>query len=163
MTSDDRYTWDLIHEVIDVLERHGYRRSDSEHTAQAIGLIHHVAGIYEGALDAPRRYVEVPSSPLTAPQLPRPAVAVSADQAKTPLAALDDAAEYKRDRAEICGDCAGQSCTSCQWRMQTAGADDQLAEHMTQAAKASATRPGAPGHPASGTGGPHPAEKEAGQ
>ena len=45
----------LIHEVLDVLERHGYRRSDSEHTAQAIGLIHHVATIYEGALDAPRR------------------------------------------------------------------------------------------------------------
>ena len=106
MTSDDRYTWGLIHEVLDVLERHGYRRSDSEHTAQAIGLIHHVARIYEGALDAPRRYVEVPSSPLTAPQLPRPPAAVSADQAKTPLAAPDDAAEYKRDRAETCADCA---------------------------------------------------------
>ena len=34
---------------------------------------------------------------------------------------------------------------------------------MTQAAEASATRPRAPGHPAPGTGGPHPAEKEAGQ
>ena len=159
MTSDDRYTWDLIHEVLDVLERHGYRRSDSEHTAQAIGLIHHVARIYEGALDAPRRYVEAPSSPLTAPQLPRPPAAVSADQAKTLLAGSDDA-EYKRDRAETC---AGQSCASCQRHLQTAGVYNQLAEHMTQAAEASATRPRALGHPASGTGGPHPAEKEAGQ
>ena len=101
MTSDDRYTWDLIHEVLEVLERHGYRRSDSEHTAQAIGLIHHVARIYEGALDAPRRYVEVPSSPLTAPQLPHPAAAVSAGQAKTLLAA-PAAAEYERYRPGTC-------------------------------------------------------------
>ena len=163
MADDERFTWGFIHEVLDVLERHGYRRSDSEHTAQAIGLIHHVARIYEGALDAPRRYVEAPSSPLTAPQLPRPPAAVSADQAKTPLAAPDDAAEYKRDRPETCADCAGQSCTNCQRHLQTAGAYNQLAEHMTQAAEASTTRPRAPGHPAPGTGGPHPAEKEAGQ
>ena len=30
---------------------------------------------------------------------------------------------------------------------------------MTQAAEASATGPRAPGHPAPGTGGPHPAER----
>ena len=55
MADDQRLTWGFILEVLDVLERHGYRRSDSEHTGQAIGLIRHVARIYEGTLDAPRR------------------------------------------------------------------------------------------------------------
>ena len=35
------------------MERHGYRRSDNQHTGQAIGLIRDVARIYEGTLDAP--------------------------------------------------------------------------------------------------------------
>ena len=152
MADDDRLTWGFILEVLDVLERHGYRRSDSEHTGQAIGLIRHVARIYEGTLDAPRGgYVVVPSSPPTAPQPPGPAshaVIVSADQVKTLLAALDDAAEYKRDRAETCADCAGQSCTTCQWRLQAADAYDQLAGQMIHAAEASAARQRAPGHAA---------------
>ncbi len=89
---------------------------------------------------------------------------VSADQVKILLAALDDAAKYKRDRAGTCADCAGQPCTTCQWRLQTAGAYDQLAEQMTQAAEAPATRPRAPGHAAPGTGGPPSAAgREAGQ
>ena len=167
--ADERLTWGFIIEVLDVLERHGYRRSDSEHTGQAIGLIRHMARIYEGTLDAPGSgYVVAPSSPPTSPQPPGPpgpdAVSVSAAEVKTLLAALDDAAEYKRDRAETCADCAGQSCTTCQWRLQTAGAYDQLAEQMIQAAEAPATRQCAPGHAAPGTGGPHSAaDREAGQ
>jgi hypothetical protein len=150
------------------MERHGYRRSDSEHTGQAIGLIRHMARIYEGTLDAPRGgYVVVPSSPPTAPQPPGPppqdAVIVSGDEVKTLLAALDDAAEYKRDRAETCADCADQSCTTCQWCLQTADAYDQLAGQMIQAAEAAA-RQRAPGHAAPPTDGPHAAaDKEAGQ
>ena len=54
MTDDERLTWGFILEVLDVLERHGYRRSDDQHTGQAIGLIRDVARIYEGTLDAPR-------------------------------------------------------------------------------------------------------------
>ena len=73
MADDERLTWGFILEVLDVLERHGYRRSDNEHTGQAIGLIRDVARIYEGTLDAPRGgYVVVPSSPPTAPQPPGP-------------------------------------------------------------------------------------------
>jgi hypothetical protein len=162
-------TWGFIIEVLDVLERHGYRRSDSEHTGQAIGLIRHMARIYEGTLDAPRGgYVVVPSTPPTAPQPPGPAgqdaVTVPAGEVKTLLAALDDAAEYKRDRAETCADCAGQSCTTCQWRLQAADAYDQLAGRMSHAAEASTARQRAPGHPAPPSGGPHAAaDKEAGQ
>jgi ferredoxin len=166
MPGDDRLTWGFITDVLDVMERHGYHHGDNEHTGQAIGLIRDVARIYEGTLDAPRGgYVVVPSSPPTASQPPgQPAVIVSADQVKTVLAALDDAAEYKRDRAETCADCGDQSCTTCEWRLRTAGAYDQLAEQMMQAAEPPATRPRAPGRAAAGTGGPHPAtDREAGQ
>ena len=169
MADDQRLTWGFILEVLDVLDRHGYRRSDSEHTGQAVGLIRHVARIYEGTLDAPRGgYVVVPSSPPTAPQSPGPhgqdAVLVSADEVKILLAALDDAAEYKRDRAETCADCTGQSCTTCQQRLQAADTYDQLAGRMIHAADTSAARQRPPGHAAPPSAGPHTAAgKEAGQ
>ena len=165
MADDERLTWGFILEVLHVMERHGYRRSDSEHTGQAIGLIRHVARIYEGTVDAPRGgYVVVPSSQPTAPQ-PRgqDAVIVPAAEVKTLLAALDAAAEYKRDRAETCADCVGQSCTTCQWRLQAADTYDQLAGQMIHAAEASAARQQAPGHAAPPSAGPHAAAgKEAG-
>ena len=169
MPDDERFTWGFILEVLDVLERHGYRRSDNEHTGQALGLIRDVARIYEGTLDAPRGgYVVVPSPQPTEPQPPGPpgrdAVIVSADEVKILLAALDDAAEYKRDRAETCADCADQSCTTCQWRLQTADAYDQLAGQMIQAAEASAARQPMPDNAAPPSAGPHAAaDKEAGQ
>jgi hypothetical protein len=166
MPDDDRLTWGFITDVLDVMERHGYHRGDNEHTGQAIGLIRDVARIYEGTLDPPcGGYVVVPSSQPTTPQPPgQPAIIVPADQVKALLAALDDAAEYKRDRAETCADCADQSCTTCQWRLQTADTYDQFAEQTVRAAEASATRPRAPGHGAPDTDGPHAAaDREAGQ
>jgi hypothetical protein len=105
----------------------------------------------------------VPSSQPTASQPPPSAVIVSADEVKTLLAALDDAAEYKRDRAETCADCADQSCSTCQWRVQTAEAYDQMGTQMAQAAEASARR-SAPDHAPPPSGGLHAAaDKEAGQ
>ena len=169
MADDERLTWGFILEVLDLMERHGYRRTDSEHTGQAIALIRHVARIYEGTLDAPPSgHVVVPSSPPTAPQPPGPpvqdAVNISADEVKTVLAALDDAAGYKRDRAETCADCTGQSCVTCQWRLQAAETYDQLAGRMIHAAEASAARQRAPGHAAPPSAGPQAAaDKEAGQ
>jgi hypothetical protein len=168
MPDDERFTWGFILEVLDVMERHGYRRSDNEHTGQAVGLILDVARIYEGTLDAPRGgYVVVPSPHPRGPQPPglpdRDAVIISADDTKVFLAALCDAAEYKRDRAETCADCADQSCTTCQWRLQTADAYDQMARQTVQAAEAS-TRQHAPGHVAPPSTGPHAAAgPEAGQ
>jgi len=168
MTDDEHLTWDFILEVLDVMERHGYHRSDNEHAGQAIGLIRDVARTYEGTQDAPPGgYVVVPSSRPTVPQPPGPpgpdAVTVPADQVKTLLASLGDAAEYKRDRAQTCADCTGQSCTTCQWRLQAADAYDQLAGQMIHAAEA-AVRQRAPGHAAPPTPGPDAAAgKEAGQ
>jgi hypothetical protein len=168
--ADERLTWGFILEVLDVLERHGYRRSDSEHIGQAIGLIRQVARIYQGTLDAPvGGSVVVPSSPPAAPQPPVPppgqdAVLVSAAEITTLLAALADAAEDKRDRAETCADCAGQCCPTCQWRLQAAEAYDQLAGRMIHAAEASADRERPPDHPAPPSDSPHAAAgKEAGQ
>ena len=83
------------------------------------------------------------------------AVIVSASQVKLLLSALDDAAEYKRDRAATCADCGEQPCTTCQWRLQAADAYDHLAAQMILAADASATRQRASGHAA--------ADPEAGQ
>jgi hypothetical protein len=169
MVNDERLTWGFIIEVLDVMERHGYRRSDSEHTSQAIGLIRHVARIYEGTLDAPvGGSVVAPSSPPTAPQPPGPAgtddVIVSAAEVKTLLAALDEAAECKRDRAGTCAECTDQSCTTCQWRMQAADCYDQLASQMIHAAEASAARQRAPDHAAPPSAGLDAAAgKEAGQ
>jgi hypothetical protein len=166
MTGDDRLTWGFITDVLDVMERHGYHRGDNEHTGQAIGLIRDTARIYEGTLDAPvGGYVVVPSSQPAEAQPPGPpAVIVSAAEVKTLLAALDEAAEYKRDRAETCADCADQSCTTCQWRLQAADAYDQLAGQMTQAAEASNARHRAPGRAAPPSAGPQAApDKEAGQ
>jgi hypothetical protein len=139
MTSDYRNTSGFIHDILDALERHGYARSDDLHAGHAIELTGDLAHIYEGTQDAlPGGYVVVPSPQPTAPQPPSPpgqdAVIVSRDQVTTLLAALDDPAEYKRDPAEKCAGCAGQSCPTCQWRLQ--------------AAEASAARQGAPGHAA---------------
>ena len=168
MTDDEHLTWDFILEVLDVLERHGYHRSDNEHAGQAIGLIRDVAHMYEGTQDAPPGgYVVVPSSQPTAPHPPGPpgpdAVTVPADQVKTLLAALEEAAEFKRDRAETCAYYADQSCTACQWRLQAADAYDKVAGQMSQAAEAAA-RQRAPDHAApDASGPPAAADREAGQ
>jgi hypothetical protein len=166
MADDERLTWDFILEVLDVMKRHGYHSGDDQHAGQAIGLIQDVARLYEGTQDAPPgSYVVVPSSQPTAPQPPGPpAVIVPAGEVKTLLAALGEAAEYKRDRAASCADCADQSCTTCQWRLQAADAYDQMAGQMSQAAETSAARHRAPGHTASGRDEPDAAaDKEAGQ
>ena len=92
---------------------------------------------------------------MTVGQPAAPAVVVSVGQVKLLLAALDDAADYKRDRAATCADCTDQPCTTCQWRLHAADAYDHLAAQMIQATEASATRQHTPGHTA--------AEPEAGQ
>ena len=51
--TDDRMNLNLITEMLDMLDRHGYARSDDKHTARAIVLISDLAHIYEGSLDHP--------------------------------------------------------------------------------------------------------------
>ena len=53
MNEDHRQTWGLIIDVLDVLEKHGYRRGDDQHTGRAVGLVGDLARIYEGTQEAP--------------------------------------------------------------------------------------------------------------
>jgi succinate dehydrogenase/fumarate reductase-like Fe-S protein len=63
--------------------------------------------------------------------------AVAAAEATTILAALDEAADNKRDRAANCADCADQSCGSCQFRLTTARAYDRAAARLLAGQEAS--------------------------
>ncbi len=140
--TDNRMGVPLITDILDVLDRHGYTSSDNAHTARAILLISDLAHIYEGSQDHPfGPYInEMPSR--TEPASPEPvgpdAVLIPAGEVKTLLVALDIAADYQRDRAEMCADCADQSCPSCELRLQDAQACDDLAARLIQSVEASA-------------------------
>ena len=146
MTSDDRLTSALIHEVLDVLERHGYH----QHAGQAIAVIGDLARIYEGTRDAPYGTYPGPAPPSPhrgppGPQADPGAVILSAAEVRTVLFALDEAADDKRDRAGTCADCPDQSCPTCQWHLQGAQAYDQLAVrllHDEQATRDERSQPG---------------------
>jgi hypothetical protein len=139
---DQRMNPDLIYDVLDVLDRHGYSRADDEYTARSVLLISDLAHNYEGALDYPfGPYNE--ASPSRTEPAPEPAaqdaLTVPAREVKTLLAALDIAADYKRERAAACADCTSQSCPTCQSRLQHARAYNRLAAHLIQSAETSAT------------------------
>ena len=156
---------DLITDILDVLDRHGYTRGDNAHTARAILLISDLAHIYQGSLDHPFGPCngEIPSR--TEPALPEPAsqdaIVLPADQVSTIVAALDEASVSKRDRAATCADCADQSCGTCQWRVRAAQAYDSLAVQLAGKAEASRAATASDPGPASQ---PQPAaDREAGQ
>jgi len=141
--TDQRMNLGLITDILDALDRYGDARADDEHVGRAILLISDLTHIYEGALDHPfGPYINEASPSRTEPAPPEPAaqdaVTVPASQVKTLLAALDIAADYKRDRAAGCADCTSQSCPTCQSRLEHARACDRLAAHLIQSAEASA-------------------------
>lgn len=74
---------------------------------------------------------------------------------RTVFAALDIAADYKRDRAGACADCPDQSCPACQTRLQDARTYDQMAGRLLHTAEATRAASASPPEPA--------ADKEAGQ
>ena len=138
---DHRIGLDLFTDVLDAPHRHGFTRGEDEHVGRAIFLIGDLARIHEGTQDHPfGPSINPAPSPQTAPEPPgqdrRDAVIVPASELKTVLAALDIAADHKRDRAEICTDCPDQSCPACQTRLHDAQAYDQMAGQMLQAAEA---------------------------
>jgi hypothetical protein len=131
----------LITNVLDVLEQHGYTRSDNEHATRAILLISDLAHIYEGSQEHPfGPYIgEIPPQPEPVPPEParHDAVTVPPGEVKTLISALIIAADYKRDRAEVCADCADQSCPTCEWRLRDAQAYDRAHAQLLQSAEAS--------------------------
>ena len=132
----------LITDVVDVLDRHGYARGDTEHTTRAILLISDLSHIYEGSQDHPSgpSINEIPPRSEPAPPGPasQDAVLVPPSEVKPLLAALDIAADYLRDRAELCADCADQSCPTCQTRLQDPKTYDHLRAQLVQQAEAGA-------------------------
>ena len=73
---------------------------------------------------------------------------------------LDIAADWKRDRAEMCTDSADQSCCACELRLRDARTYDQLTRqllHDEQAARIPRRQPGPHAPPGLAVG------KEAGQ
>jgi hypothetical protein len=139
MTSDHRITWGLIHEVLSALERHGYHKHDNQHTGQAIGVIFDLAHTYEGTRESRPGPVAPAPHPKPAPRVPeadQDALILTHADVSTVFAALDIAADYKRDRAEMCSDCPDQSCPTCQTRLHDAQAFDRMADRMLQAAEA---------------------------
>ena len=134
---DHRMGVRLITEVLDVLERHGYARGDNEHAGRAIFLIRDLAHIYEGSQDHP--FGPTINQPPPEPATPAPAAQVPISEVKNLLIALDIAADHNRDRAELCADCADQSCPTCELRLREAQAYDRLYVQLDQQPDASAT------------------------
>jgi len=149
MAADDRMNLDFILQFLDVLERHGYHYRDDLHTDRAVGLLRDVAHIYEGTQEtsASTHHAEPPSAPQpeTTPPGQQPsqdAVILSSTEVGIIASALEEAADYKRDRAETCADCADRSCPTCQWRLRGAETYGRLATQMLWAAEASRAAPG---------------------
>ncbi len=155
----------LITDILDVLDRHGYTRGDDEHAGRAILLIGDVAHLYDGSLDHPfGPYInEIPPRTEPEPRAPagHDAVTIPAGEVKTLFAALDIAADYKRDRAAGCADCLDKSCLSCEQRLQDADAYVDLAARLIDAAEESAAPTAS--HPEPATPPQPAADREAGQ
>jgi hypothetical protein len=146
MTSNPRITFDLIADILDSLERHGHVRGDEQHAGRAIGLIGDLARIWEGAQDYPTgaHLIMVPSSLPAHPghgvQAGPDGIVLADGDVSTVVVALDTAADYLRDRAELCADCADQSCPTCESRLRDAQAYDRVAAQIDQAADARAAQ-----------------------
>ena len=172
MNDDHRQSWGLIIDVLDVLEKHGYRRGDDQHTGRAVRLVGDLARIYEGTQEAPggARLVPEPSQ-ASRDQAGRAAAArieaIAAVGMPTILSALDEASDYKRDRAAGCADCADQTCGTCQHRLDAARAYESLATRLQHAIDGVTperrSRQAAAGPPGSRAQSETAAEREAGQ
>ena len=174
MNDDHRETWGLIIDVLDVLEKHGYRRGDDRHTGRAVGLVGDLARIYEGTQEAPAgaHLVEMPEPRQASPNHARPSAGKNAETIAaagifTILSALDEASDYKRDRAAGCPDCVDQSCGTCEHRLDAAQAYDSLATRLQHAIDADTPdktfRQATAGPPGSRAHSGIAAEREAGQ
>jgi hypothetical protein len=174
MTTDRRHTWGLIIDVLDVLEQHGYHQADDQHTGRAVGLVGDLARIYEGSQEAPAGAYLVPAPQPRQPGPDGPASAATSSAEAiagagmhTILSALDEAADYKRERADCCPDCADRSCGLCQHRLGAARAYETLAVQLVRAMDAAPPQERSPQPVVDVAAGPvqsqAAADKEAGQ
>ena len=136
--NDDRPSWSMVIDVLDVLEKHGYRRGDDQHTGRAVRLVGDLARIYEGTQEVPVVACLVPEpSQVSREQAWRAAAgrveAIAGAEVPVIMSALDEASDYKRDRAAACSDCADQSCGNCQHRLDAARTYETLASRLQHA------------------------------
>jgi hypothetical protein len=155
MTSDDRLTRGLIIDVFDVLER------------QVSGIVPDLAFVCAGARDTScEPYLQPAPSALPAgPAPPGPdADAATFDgEVRTVPAAMDIAADFKRDRAAACAGCVDQSCLTCQSRLRDARACAQMLQIAAAARTTKSGRP-EPNRPPALPAWPHlAADREAAQ
>ena len=158
----DRHTHRLVSEIITVLERHGHHARDPEHAGQAVNVLAQLAGIYDGTRDLPAstgRHAAPHPHLEPRPEPDSDAVILTGTDISTVLAALDLAAEYKRDLAEVCADCTDKSCPSCQYRLKDAQRYDRLASRIYDGPEPADRAQPEPEHP----GADPAADKEAGQ
>ena len=158
---DHRIGLDLITGVPDVPYRHGLGRGDDPRASQAIVLTGDMPRIDEGSQTQPcglpvteARYLPAPLAPPSPEPEPEPsapgddrvAVTLTHSQVRTVLTTLDIAAERKRDRAETCTVCAGQSCCACELRRRDARTYDQPTRQLLdgQADRTAGRQPGSP-------------------
>jgi hypothetical protein len=150
-TDDDRFTAELIFDMFDALERHGFHRYDNRHTGAAIGAILDLAFLYDGTRDV--SYATYAPTPQAGPEPSGPgdddAIILTDTEVHTLVGALDIAADFKRDRAAACAECVDQTCVTCQSRLRDAEAYDQMASQMLQTAQISRTANSAQPEPGS--------------
>ena len=171
---DHRIGLNLITGVPDLPHRHGLARGDDPRARQAIVLTGDMPRTGEGSQEQPcgppvnqAPYLPAPLAPPSPEPEPEPsapgddrvAVTLTHSQVRTVLTTLDIAAEPKRDRAETCADCAGQSCFACELRLRDARTCDQPTRQLLdgQAARTAGRQPGPEAPPGFASG------KQAGQ
>jgi predicted pyridoxine 5'-phosphate oxidase superfamily flavin-nucleotide-binding protein len=146
MTSDDRLTRGLTTDVSDVLER------------QVSGMVPDLAYVCAGARDTSCEpyHQPAPPAPPAGPAPPGPdADAATLDgEVRTVPAAMDIAADFKRDRAAACAGCGDPSRLTCQSRLQNARACAQTLQTAAAATTAKSGRP-EPDTPPTLPTGPH--------
>lgn len=138
MTSDDRPTSNLFSDLLGVLERHGYRRSDDYQVEQVVRAVNDLTCIYEGTRETQPGPVTPSPHPGPAPparEADQDAIILSHADVSTVFAAADIAADDKRYRVQMCTDCPDQYCPACQSHLRDAEAFDQLADRMLQATR----------------------------
>jgi hypothetical protein len=136
---DHRIDVDLVNDVLDVLDRHGFAVGDGEHARRAVFLIGDLARIYEGTQDhpfGPSLHQTPDPQPVPEPSAPDgpDTVMIPVSELKTVLAALDTAADDLRDQTETCTHCPDQSCVACQHRLHLAQTYDQTAGRILRPA-----------------------------
>jgi hypothetical protein len=161
---DHRLTWALITDLLDVLDKHRFHSAC--HTGPTFGVAGDLARIYEDPQDPPAGSGLHPQPPGASTALADyPAnsdgVTIGLADASTILAALDEAADVKRDRTANCANGVDRSCGTCQYWPCSVRLHDSAGACLLAAAQP--RRPASPDHRPAPDGSPHIYEQDQAQ